>query len=63
MAKIGRDFGEGGEDEIAQEHARVRNLKSGRVDGFVGVEKNVEIDEAGPLGEGFFATHFGFDAA
>jgi hypothetical protein len=58
----GSDFGEGGEDEIALKHAGMGDLQGGRVDGFVSVEKNVEIDEARSFGEGLLAAHFGFDA-
>jgi len=63
MAESGSDFGQGCEDEIAQEHARMGNLEVGRIDDVVAVEKDVEIDEARAFGEGFFAAHLRFDVA
>jgi hypothetical protein len=55
------NFGQGYEDEIALQHARMRDLQFGRVDGRLVVKKNVEVDQARPFGEGFLATHPGFD--
>jgi len=61
MTESRRDFGERYEDEIALEHTRMRDLEVRRFDGCVAVKKNVEIDKAWALGEGFLAAHPGFD--
>jgi len=55
------NFGQGYEDEIALQHARMRDLQFGRVDGRLVVKKNVEVDQARAFREGFLATHTGFD--
>ena len=63
MAEVGGDFGQRGENEVPLEHARVRNLQLGLVDGDVVVEENVEIDEAGAFRKRLAAAHVGFDLA
>lgn len=57
MAKRGSDFGERDENEVAQQHAGMRDFEFGSGDGVVTVEKDVEIDEARTFGECFFAAH------
>ena len=59
---MGGDFGEGSEHEIALQHTGVRNLQVGSLDGLVGVEQDVQVDEARTLGKGFLAAHGRFDA-
>jgi len=63
MSDCGRNFRERNKYEIALEHARVGNLKLWRFDGGIAIEKDVQIDEAGPFDEGFLAAHLGFDGA
>lgn len=63
MAKVRRDLGERSEDEIALEHAGMGDLQVRRVDGFVGVEEDVQIDQPRTFGKGLLAAHFGLDAA
>src|SRR6202035_4248712 len=63
MAKIRSDFRKRDEHEFSLEHAWVGNLQFGRVNRFVAVEQNVQIDFPRPLCEGFFAAHAGFDDA
>ena len=59
---MGGDFGEGTEHEIALQHTGMRDLQIGSVDGLVGVEQDVQVDEARTLGKGFLAAHGRFDA-
>ena len=61
MAKRGSNLGERNKDEPAFQHTRVGNLKLGRVERFVAVEQDVEINDARSLGDGFAAAHAGFD--
>jgi len=63
MLQRGSNLHKWDKDEIALQHAWVRNLQIGSGDGFVAVEKNIEIDEARTFGEELFAAHSGFDAA
>lgn len=61
MAKRWGNFRERHENEIALQHARVRDLEVWRFDGRVVIKKNVEVDQARSFGEGFLASHPGFD--
>jgi len=63
VAERRRDLRKRRKDEIALEHAGVRNLELRRIDGGIAIEKNVQVDQARPLGEGFLAAHLQFDAA
>ena len=63
MTESGRDFGKWNQDEVALKHAGMRNLEISGGNSVVAIEKDVEIDEARPLGEGFSAAHLRFDVA
>lgn len=63
MAKGGGDFGERCEDELALEHAGMRNLQVRGVDGVIAIEEDVEIDKAWAFGERLLASHLRFDVA
>jgi hypothetical protein len=63
VAKIGSDFGQRDEDEVALKHAQMRDVEARCIDDGVIVEQDVEVDEAGAVGEWFAAAHVGFNAA
>lgn len=52
IAGVGSDFGEGNEDEGALGEARVRDFEAGLQEGEIAVEKNVEVEGAGSVGDG-----------
>ena len=61
MAQRGGNFRQRNEDETPFEHARMRNLQFRRIQCFVTVEKNVQIDEPRALRNGFSAPHARFN--
>ena len=54
------NFGKGNKNEIAVEHARMRDLEFSGFDGSVIVQKNIEVDKTRAFCEGFFAAHSRF---
>ncbi len=57
------DFGQRRENELALEHARMRDLQFGSVERQIAEEKNVYIKEPWTFGEGFLAAELRFDGA
>src|SRR5580704_13412171 len=63
VAKVRCNFGERNKNEITSQHSGMGNLQVCLRDGFVSVEKDVEVDEPRALGEGFLTAHFCLDVA
>ena len=63
VGEVWGDFGEGDEDELAVQQAGVGDLQVGGGDGLVAIYKDIDVEEAGALGEGFRAAELVFDGA
>ncbi len=61
MEEVGGDLGEGNEDEGALVEAGVREDQGRGVEDEVVVEKKIEVEGAGSVGEGADAAERGFD--
>ena len=61
MPEAWGEFGKGFEDETALRHARVRDGEFGRVHDDFAVEEDVDVDDAGSVGDGAFAAELVFD--
>lgn len=57
MTVGGSNLGERDENETTRQHSRVRHLKFGKIDGFVAVKEDVQVDEARAFGKSFCAAH------
>ena len=60
---MGRDFGQRRENELALEHAGMRDLQFGSVERQIAEEKDVYIEQPRTFGEGFLAAESRFDGA
>ena len=61
MVKVGGDFSQWGQDEVALKHARMRDLQVRLIDRAFGVKKDVQVNEPRAFGERLVAAQVRFD--